>query len=215
MPEPARLYCERVAAALLEANESVIAKLVREFQDEAAQAVVALLDDLKGGERTMRRVAAQIGTRHAMQELRIISVILRNQDALTKIRSRLPAHIRNLGDEQIEDFITLLQSNIRGNPDVLPFALILIANRLAAPWQLIRLAVKAAESDIAARVAQAPLAPAVTLVLADLRAGVADLRTRGARGAYHRGRIAAQGIARNSARVAFRDGSLRRFFMGP
>jgi hypothetical protein len=177
MPEPARLYCEHVSAALLEANESAVAKLVREFQDEAVQSVVNLLEDLKGGERTMRRVAAQIGTRHAMEELRVIAIVLRNQDALAKIASRLPAHIRNLGDEQIENLITLLQSNTRGHPDALQFGLILIANRLAAPWQLIRLAVKSAESDIAARVAQAPLAPAVTLVLADLRAGVADLRS--------------------------------------
>jgi hypothetical protein len=36
--------------------------------------------------------------------------------------------------------------------------------------------VKSAESDVAAKVAQSPLASAVTLVLADLRAGVAELR---------------------------------------
>jgi hypothetical protein len=57
---------------------------------------------------------------------------------------------------------------------------------LTAPWQLVRLAVAAADSDDAARVAASPYAVAVTIVLADLERRVAaltaDLR-RGAIGA--------------------------------
>jgi hypothetical protein len=177
MPEPAKLYSEQMTAALLASDENAAANLVRPFQDQVAQAIATLLDDLEGGERAKRRVAAQIGTRHAMQELHNIVVILRNQEAFARIGSRLPAHIKNLGDEQLENIVALIQSNAGASPDALLFALILVAGRLAAPWQLIRLAVKSAESDIAARVAQAPLAAAVTLVLGDLRAAVGELRS--------------------------------------
>ena len=45
---------------------------------------------------------------------------------------------------------------------------LLVMSRLAAPWQLIRLGVKAAGSDTAARVAETPYGVAVTIVLAEL-----------------------------------------------
>ena len=48
-------------------------------------------------------------------------------------------------------------------------------NRLAAPWQLIRLAVKAAQSDDAALVAATPYAVAVEIVLAEMERMVAEL----------------------------------------
>ncbi len=41
----------------------------------------------------------------------------------------------------------------------------MVTNRLAAPWQLIRIATRAAESDDTARIAGNPYAVAVTIVL--------------------------------------------------
>ena len=43
----------------------------------------------------------------------------------------------------------------------------MVINRLAAPWQLIRIATRAAESDEAARIAETPYAAAVTIVLGE------------------------------------------------
>ena len=50
-------------------------------------------------------------------------------------------------------------------------------SRLAAPWQLIRLAVKAAQSDDAARIAATPYAAAVAIVLAEIERMVGELKT--------------------------------------
>ena len=47
--------------------------------------------------------------------------------------------------------------------------------RLAAPWQLIRLATHAAESDVAARVAETPYAAAVEIVISEIECAVHDL----------------------------------------
>ena len=49
--------------------------------------------------------------------------------------------------------------------EALPFALALVARRLKTPWQLIRLATKAAPSKNAADVAAMPYAIAVSMVL--------------------------------------------------
>jgi hypothetical protein len=49
-------------------------------------------------------------------------------------------------------------------------------NGLAAPWQLIRLATRAADSDVAARVAETPYAVAVMIVLSEMEAAVGELR---------------------------------------
>jgi hypothetical protein len=50
-------------------------------------------------------------------------------------------------------------------------------SRLAAPWQLIRLATKAAASDDTARVAATPYAQAVAIVLSEIEGMVAELRS--------------------------------------
>ena len=56
------------------------------------------------------------------------------------------------------------------------YALLMVMSRLAAPWQLIRLGIKAAGSDTAARVAETHYGVAVTIVLADLERMVGELR---------------------------------------
>ena len=60
---------------------------------------------------------------------------------------------------------------------ILPYALVPAMSRLAAPWQLIRLAVKAAQSDDAARIAATLYAAAVTIVLAEIERMVGELKT--------------------------------------
>ena len=49
-------------------------------------------------------------------------------------------------------------------------------NRLVAPWQLIRLATRAADSDATARIAETSYAVAVTIVLAEIECMVVELR---------------------------------------
>jgi hypothetical protein len=53
----------------------------------------------------------------------------------------------------------------------------MVMNRLAAPWQLIRIATGAADSDDTARIAETPYAVAVTIVLSELECMVGELRT--------------------------------------
>ena len=45
--------------------------------------------------------------------------------------------------------------------DLFLYSLVLVMSKLASPWQLIRLAIKAADSDDAKRIAETPYAVAV------------------------------------------------------
>jgi len=60
--------------------------------------------------------------------------------------------------------------------DLFLYALLVVMSRMAAPWQLVRLGIKAADSDTAARVAETHYGVAVTVVLADLERMVGELR---------------------------------------
>jgi hypothetical protein len=66
---------------------------------------------------------------------------------------------------------------------LLPYALIMVTNRLAAPWQLIRLAIRAADSDDAVRIATSSYALAVSNTLGDIERMVEELKTDLKRGA--------------------------------
>src|SRR3954468_19995851 len=70
-------------------------------------------------------------------------------------------------------------------PIVLPFALSLVMQRLSAPWQIIRLAIKVAASDDEIRVAATSYGIAVTMALHDLATVAADLRTDIKRGRFN------------------------------
>jgi hypothetical protein len=62
--------------------------------------------------------------------------------------------------------------------DLLLYALLMVMNRLAAPWQLIRFGIEAANSNNAVRVAETDYSVSVNIVLAELQKLVGELRRR-------------------------------------
>jgi len=86
------------------------------------------------------------------------------------LAKRLPPSIGNLSDHQLDNMKALLdQASIR---PLFLHAVLLVMSRLAAPWQLIRLATKAAGTDESDRVAESPYAVTMTAVLAEMEAMV-------------------------------------------
>ena len=69
-------------------------------------------------------------------------------------------------------------------PQLLPFALSLLMQRLMAPWQIIRIAIRMAASDDEVRVAATPYGMAVTIALHDLFCLAVNLRTDIKRGHF-------------------------------
>ncbi len=176
MPEETKTYVDQVNV-LLAANEKGGAEqLARAFQDLAEQRMREVLGAVRTDEKLHGRLAAQVGTPHAIEDVREIAAILRVRDALDVIASRLPATISNLADEQLENVSALLELPVGRHRDVFLYALLVVMTRLGSPWQLIRLAVHAAKSDVASRVVGTPFAVAVDVVLTDVERMISTLR---------------------------------------
>jgi len=107
--------------------------------------------------------------------VRIVAGILTVRDSLAALGGQMPQHIKSLSGATLESIKTLLDSPLGRSAEVFPYALILVMNKLAASWQLIRLATHAAGSDTAARIAETPYALCVTIVLAEIERMVGEL----------------------------------------
>jgi len=92
--------------------------------------------------------------------------------------------MRVFSEAQIASVGSALNVPSLQTPQLLPFALSLIMQRLAQPWQIIRLAIKMAASDDELRVAATPYGIAVTIALHDLSFLTACLRTDIRRGHF-------------------------------
>ena len=178
LPAEAKTYAEDISGALLVGgNSATCDRLTCDFQDRVAERIQHVLAATASDEKMRRRLAGQIGTNTVIDDVRDLSAILQAREALAVIGDRLPGHVRNLADAQLDAVKAALDYPAAQWASILPYALVLAMSRLAAPWQLIRLAVKAAQSDDAARIAATPYATAVTIVLAEIERMVVELKT--------------------------------------
>jgi hypothetical protein len=151
---------------------------VRTFQRAAAEAIAKLIAD---GDR---RAMARVGGPDVLEDLVPIGAILQARDAMDTLNGRLPAHFRLFAESQIASVSSALNVATLQTPQLLPFALSLVMQRLTAPWQIIRLAIKMAASDDEIRVAATPYGVAVSIALHELSYLAAVLRTDIRRGQF-------------------------------
>jgi hypothetical protein len=156
-------------------------QVTRAFTDRVVIRLEEVLGDAANNDKSRRRLLGQVRTPHAVEDLREVYAILKGRDALGVIASRLPAQIANLADEQLENIRALLESPMARHRDVYLYALVLVMSRLAAPWQLVRLAIKAADSDVVSKIAATPYAVAVDMVLMDVDRLMVQLRVEARR----------------------------------
>lgn len=154
----------------------------RKFQLAAAEAIAKAATPVTGEDA--HRALARIGTPNVVEDLLSIGSVLRAREALDSLGSRLPSQLRALTDVQLAAVIEGLNVPSLQTPQVLPFALSLIMQRLHEPWQIVRLAIKMAASDDEIRVAATPYGIAVTIALHDLSFLAACLRTDIRRGQF-------------------------------
>jgi hypothetical protein len=171
--------------ALLSDNRNRADQLVRTLHDRTITRVRAIIAENGQDEKSRRRLAVQVGTPRALEDLNTVVAILSLRDLLADLAHRLPKEFRVFEHEQIEPIIALLDSATTQSAlaatgarrsDAFLYGLILVMNRLAAPWQLIRIATCAAASDDAARIAETPYAAAVTIVLGETEYLIAEMR---------------------------------------
>jgi len=176
LPNDANDLAADVSEAMLAGDQSRTERLARIFQDRVAAAIEAKCSAGADDEKIRRRILQQIGTPRAGEELIALKCALKGRDVLASLSARLPLQIGNLANDQLDECKTLIESAAARDGELFLYALLTVMNRMTAPWQLIRLGVKAAGSDTAARVAETHYGVAVNIVLAELGRMVAELR---------------------------------------
>jgi hypothetical protein len=181
-PEPAREFEAALVQAGETENESSLEVAVRKFQRAAAEAICQVATPLPGGDKP--RALARVGPPHVIEDLLPIGSVLAAREVLDALNSRLPSYLRMFGDAQIASVSASLNVPSLQTTQLLPFALSMVMQRLTAPWQIIRLAIKMAASDDEIRVAATPYGVAVTIALHDLSCLAASLRADIKRGHF-------------------------------
>jgi hypothetical protein len=153
---------------------------VRKLQLAAADAILKIA--VRGSDQ--RRALARVGPPDVIEDLLPIGSVLQAREAIDTLNSRLPSYLRIFAESQIASVGAALNVPSLQTPQLLPFALSLVMQRLTAPWQIIRLAIRMAASDDELRVAATPYGVAVTLALHDLYCLAASLRADIKRGHF-------------------------------
>ena len=179
-PDQARAFEETLSRGPDSGTSSAIEIAVRKLQLAAADAILKIA--VRGTDQ--RRALARVGPPDVIEDLLPIGSVLQAREAIDTLNSRLPSFLRIFGDPQIASVGDALNVPSLQTPQLLPFALSLVMQRLTAPWQIIRLAIKMAASDDEIRVAATPYGVAVSIALHDLSCLAATLRADIRRGHF-------------------------------
>jgi hypothetical protein len=159
-----------VALTALGAGDDAQAELaVRKLQDAVASALEAGLENADDRER--RRLIAQIGTPRAEEDVVSLMRILQMRDVLAILADHLPNYVANFSDTRLTETRSLLASATTRHPDILPYAALLVMQRLNEFWQLIRLAPPGSKGAI-----DSSYGGVVSIVLAELARRIDELR---------------------------------------
>ena len=131
-----------------------------------------------------QRALARVGPPDVAEDLLPIGSVLHAREALDAFGTRVPNFMRVFGDSQIASVTSSLNIPTLQTPQLVPFVLTLVMQRLTAPWQIIRIAIKMAASDDELRVAATPYGIAVTIALHDLYCLAVSLRQDIRRGQF-------------------------------
>ena len=166
MPEAIETYLAQANEALGEGEVGTAEALARALQDRAVVAIRSAFGSVEE-DNAQRAILAGLSTPRPRDDIEALRWILRGRDMLAKLAAELPERIDDLDAEQVEAAIALIESTARPR-DIFPFALVTVMKRLAQPHQLVRLAMLAAGSRSASRMADTEYGLTLTILLAEL-----------------------------------------------
>ncbi len=165
LPTMARDYVKAINKLVTSENEREIRKVASSFHTKVVKTLENTFKSPQANELIREKLAAYTASKSACDDVAKMMRALRAREALAKFEAALPVRIDKFDDTRVTKITALLDAFGKQHSDAIPFALTLVANRLAETWQLIRLATKAAPTKNAADVAKAPYAIAVPMAL--------------------------------------------------
>ena len=165
LPTMARDYVERMKALIAADNQREARQVAATFQTKVVKYLENTLSSPDGVEQTRAKLATYTAAHAAYGDLIKMLCVMRERDVLAKFNEALPARIEKFDATRVSNVTKLLDAFGKNHAEAHPFALALVAERLKAPWHLIRLATEAASSKNAADVAATPYAITVSMIL--------------------------------------------------
>jgi hypothetical protein len=156
LPTMARDYVKLATELITADRQGEARRAASAFQTKVVKSLENILGSPDSATQIRGRLAAYTASQSVFEDLTKMLGVLRARDALGKFNEALPAKISKFDGAQFAKVTALLDAFAKQNAEQVPFALTLVAGRLKTPWQLIRLATKAAASKNASDVAAAP-----------------------------------------------------------
>lgn len=175
MPEDIRKF----EAALADPGTPDIDRAIRAAQISASEIIAKIT--APGGDRQR---LGRIGAPSVVEDIGPLGGVLKVREALETLGIRLQGYMREFEESQVRSVLGALNMPSLQAPQILPFALSLVMQRLGSPWQIIRLGISVAGSDDEVRVAGTPLGVTVTMAIHDLSRVTNELRADIKRGQY-------------------------------
>lgn len=134
------------------------------------EAVMPTLRETVGAPQdlALRRTIAQMGGARVFEDLRDMVVVLQNQEALKTVSDRIVGPIGQVDEHHARFMTAALTPFARVNSPLTPYAVAMMLPKLSVPWQIIRVAIFACESDSGPQIAQTPYRAVIELMLADI-----------------------------------------------
>jgi hypothetical protein len=165
LPTMARDYNTQMKDLIAADKQREVQQAASVFQTKVTKSLEGVLGSPEGAGQVRAKLAAYTASPAAYGDVTKVMCALRAREAMAKFDAALPAKIPKLDDSQVAKITALLDAFRKKNDTAVPFALALVAKRLKTPWQLIRLATKAARSKKAADVAATRYGITVAMVL--------------------------------------------------
>ena len=165
LPTMTRDFVKNVTELIAMDKQREARQAAATFQTKVVKSMENMIGSPDSAGQIRRRLAAYTASPAVFDDLTKMFSALRARDELAKLNEALPAKLPRFEDAELAKVAPLLDAFAKKHREQVPFALMLVAQRLKAPWQLIRLATKAVPTKNAADIAAAPYAVAVSMVL--------------------------------------------------
>jgi hypothetical protein len=165
LPVETEAFLREAMAAFTAGDAARADRLTHDFQTRALAAIEKALACIAGDGKSRQKLVSQLGGERVLEALMEIASIFRIRGTLKELAARLPEHVKNLADAELDSTRALFEHPALRRQDVFAYALVLLFSRLASPIHLLRLAVASIETDSAKKIAETPFAFAIDLVV--------------------------------------------------
>lgn len=159
----AREYVDNVSKVLTNPKEAE--KLAAGFQKKALGYLSGTMRSSDGSDMVRAALRMHTSSSAIFDDLAKVFTVFSANDVLAKFAQSVAPKIAKLEGAELAKVLDQLKVLKAASADAVPFALTIVARRLATPWHLLHLATRAVESKAPAAIAAAPYALAVSMVL--------------------------------------------------